>query len=150
MKLKSIFAAAAFCVALSSCGPKEKPLAEQLVGQWTGMDSITVTTVDSTGTPTTTTMVCLIELEYLADSTFTAVIAINDSTKVDVKGDVIVNETAVNFTGSLVCADKTLDLNGALNLQGADTLKVQLTGVKAEKGINHDGKATLTRKAVQQ
>ena len=49
MKLKSIFAAAAFCVALSSCGPKEKPLAEQLVGQWTGMDSITVTTVDSTG-----------------------------------------------------------------------------------------------------
>ena len=82
MKVKSFFAIAALSVALVSCGTKEAPVSEQLVGQWTGMDAITVTVLDSTGTPMTQTMEAPIELEYLADSTFTAVVKVNDSTNV--------------------------------------------------------------------
>ncbi len=70
MKLKTIFAAAALSVALISCGPKQQPLSVQLVGQWTGNDSVTMTVKDSLGVDSTTKFVLPIEINYFEDSTF--------------------------------------------------------------------------------
>jgi hypothetical protein len=148
MKVQTILAAAAISVALISCGTKEKPVSEQLVGQWTGVDSITVTVLDSLGTPTTQTIAAPIDLEYIADSTFTAVVKVNDSTNVTLGGIATIAEAAVNFTGSMTC-DQTLEVTGNMTLAGADTLYVNYTGVNAEARITHEGKAMIVRKAVE-
>ena len=147
MKVKSILAVAALGVALVSCGTKEAPVSEQLVGQWSGVDSITVTVIDSTGAAQETKMAAPIELEYLADSTFTAVIMVNDSTNVTVGGIATVADAAVNFTGSMTCA-QTLELSGNMTV-ASDTLYVNYTGVNAEAGITHNGVAKVIRKAVE-
>lgn len=147
MKLKTFFAAAACIVALASCGPKEQSISEKLVGQWTGMDSISVTTVDSTGNSVVTDLVAPIELEYLADSTFTATITVNDSTVISVGGVASIAESAVTFTGSMTCA-QPMDLSGSMTLNAEpESLAVSFTGVNAEATITHNGKANLTRKA---
>lgn len=148
MKVKSILAVAAMSVALVSCGTKEAPVSEQLVGQWTGVDSITVTVLDSLGTPTTTTIAAPIELEYIADSTFTAIVMVNDSTNVTLGGIATIADAAVNFTGSMTCA-QTLEVTGNMTLAGADTLYVNYTGVNAEARMTHEGKAMIVRKAVE-
>ena len=148
MKVKSFFAIAALSVALVSCGTKEAPVSEQLVGQWTGMDAITVTVLDSTGTPMTQTMEAPIELEYLADSTFTAVVMVNDSTNVALGAVATIANALVNFTGSMTCA-QTLEVSGTLTLQGKDTLVLNYTGVNTEAGITHEGKALVVRKVVE-
>lgn len=148
MKVKSILAVAALSVALVSCGTKEAPVSEQLVGQWTGVDSITVTVLDSLGTPTTTTIAAPIELEYIADSTFTAIVMVNDSTNVTLGGIATIADAAVNFTGSMTCA-QTLEVTGNMTLAGADTLYVNYTGVNAEARMTHEGKAMVVRKAVE-
>lgn len=148
MKVKSILAVAALSVALVSCGTKEAPVSEQLVGQWTGVDSITVTVLDSLGTPTTTTIAAPIELEYIADSTFTAIVMVNDSTNVTLGGIATIADAAVNFTGSMTCA-QTLEVTGNMTLAGADTLYVNYTGVNAEARMTHEGKAMVVRKVVE-
>ncbi len=147
MKLKSVFAAAAFCVALCSCGPKEQPLSEQLVGQWTGMDSIIVTAADSTGAPVVSNFVLPIGLEYLSDSTFTAVITVNDSTSIKVEGIANVQEAQVNFAGTMACPERTMDLSGSMSFAGVDTLTVLFNASNAEQVVSHSGKAILIRKA---
>jgi len=147
MKLKTIFAAAALIVALASCGPKAKPVSEQLVGQWTGMDSIAVTVVDSTGNSVVQEIVAPIELEYLADSTFTAVITINDTTSITLGGVATIAEPAVTFTGTMTCV-QPMDLNGAMEIIAEpETLVVNFTAVNPEATVTHNGKAKLTRKA---
>ncbi|OJV21513.1 MAG: hypothetical protein BGO30_02105 [Bacteroidetes bacterium 41-46] len=146
MKVKSFFALAALSVALVSCGTKEVPVSEQLVGQWTGMDAITVTVLDSTGAPVTQTMEAPVEFEYLADSTFTAIVMVNDSTNVTLGAVATVADALVNFTGTMNCA-QTLEVSGNIVLQGADTLVINYTGVNTEAGITHEGKALVVRKA---
>jgi hypothetical protein len=148
MKVKSILAVAALSVALVSCGPKEAPVSEQLVGQWTGMDAITVTVLDSTGTPSTQAFEAPIEFEYLTDSTFTAVVMVNDSTNVSLGAVATVADALVNFTGTMTCA-QTLEVSGTMTFQGKDTLVVNYTGVNTEAGITHEGKAVVVRKAVE-
>ncbi|MEN6619013.1 MAG: hypothetical protein ABFC28_05900 [Rikenellaceae bacterium] len=146
MKLKTFFAAAAFIVALASCGPKEQPISEKLVGQWTGMDSIAVTVVDSTGNSVVQELVAPIELEYLADSTFTAVITVNDSTTITVGGVATVADPAVTFTGSMTCV-QSMDLSGDMKIIAEpEALVVNFTAVNPEATVTHNGKANLTRK----
>jgi hypothetical protein len=146
MKVKSFFALAALSVALVSCGTKEAPVSEQLVGEWTGMDAITVTVLDSTGTPATQMMEAPIEIQYLSDSTFTAVVMVNDSTNVTLGAVATVADALVNFAGTMNCA-KTLEVSGNITLQGADTLVINYTGVNTEAGLTHEGKAVVVRKA---
>lgn len=149
MKLKTFFAAAAFIVAITSCGPKEQPIATQLVGQWTGMDSIAITVVDSTGNSVVQELVAPIDLEYLADSTFTATIRINDSTVISVGGVATIAEAAVTFTGSMTCT-QPMDLSGDMSIVAEpETLIVNLKGVNAEATATSIGKARLTRKVAE-
>jgi hypothetical protein len=150
MKLKTFFAVAAFVVALASCGPKAKPVSEQLVGQWTGMDSIAVTIVDSTGNSVVQEFTAPIELEYLADSTFTATITINDSTVISIGGVATIAEAAVTFAGSMTCA-QPMELSGDMMVVAdPEALVVNFKAVNAETTVNHVGKANLTRKVVEE
>lgn len=147
MKLKTIFAVAASVVALASCGQKVKPVSEQLVGQWTGTDSITVTVVDSTGNQVAQELVAPIDLEYFADSTFTAAIKVNDSTTINVGGVATIAEDVVTFTGSMQCVEP-MDLNGSMTfVVEPEALNVTFTAVNAAANTTHSGKANLTRKA---
>ena len=149
MKLKTIFAAAALSVALISCGPKQQPLSEQLVGQWTGNDSITLTVKDSAGVDSTTSMTLPIELNYSgADSTFSAVLTVNDTTSVNFTGVVTFADSVANFTSdNFVCGGTTFNLSGTMKVAN-DVLQVVYNGVA--DGKTRDGKATLTRKVEEQ
>jgi hypothetical protein len=149
MKLKTFFAVAAVTVALVSCGPKAKPVSEQLVGQWTGLDSVKITVVDSTGNQVEQTFVAPIELEYLADSTFSAVIKVTDSTVITVNCAAAVTEEAVTFTGSMACSTETMNLNGDM-LVTPESLTVNFNAVNVASTVTHTGKAILTRKPAEE
>ncbi len=148
MKLKTFFAAAAVVAALASCGPKAKPVSEQLVGQWTGLDSVKITVVDSTGNQVEQTFVAPIEFDYLADSTFTAVIKVTDSTVITIGGVAAVNGEAVTFTGSMACSTETMDLTGDMVVL-PESLTVNFSSVNVAATVNHKGKAILTRKPAE-
>ncbi len=147
MKLKSIFAAAALSVALISCGPKAKPLSEQLVGQWTGVDSVQLTVKDSLGVDSTTNFTLPIEFNYFEDSTFTAVLKVNDSTSVSFGGVATVKDSSATFTTSVACGTMTFAVEGTLSIAN-DVLTVNCNGVA--EGATRVGKATLTRKVEEQ
>jgi opacity protein-like surface antigen len=147
MKLKTFFAVAASVVALASCGQKAKPVSEQLVGQWTGTDSISITVVDSTGNQVAQEFVAPIDFEYFADSTFTGVIKINDSTSINVGGVATIAEDVVTFTGSMQGVEP-MDLSGTMTyVADPEGLKVTFTAVNAAANTTHSAKANLTRKA---
>ena len=113
------------------------------------MDSISVTMVDSTGNSVVQEFVAPIELEYLADSTFTATITINDSTVISVGGVATIAEAAVTFTGSMTCT-QPMDLTGDMSIVAEpEALVVNFKGVNAEATVNHSGKANLTRKVAE-
>ncbi len=143
MKLKSIFAAAALSVALISCGPKQLPLSQQLVGQWQGVDSVKVTMTDSTGVDSTTSFTLPIELSYFEDSTFTAVLKVNDTTSVTFGGVATVTDSSAAFTTSVACGTTTFAVEGTFAV-AEDVLTVVCNGVA--EGKTRVGKATLTRK----
>ncbi|MDX9782152.1 MAG: hypothetical protein RBT35_04110 [Bacteroidales bacterium] len=148
MKVKSFFALAAISVALVSCGTKEAPVSEQLVGQWNGNDAITVSILDSTGTPVPQMMEAPMELTYNADSSLVANLMINDSTTVVLEAKATVADALVNFQGTMTCA-QVLQVTGDITLQGKDTLVVNYIGVNTEAGITHEGKALVVRKVVE-
>lgn len=147
MKLKSIFAAAALSVALISCGPKVQPLSEQLVGQWTGVDSVTLTVKDSLGVDSTTAFTLPIEFSYFEDSTFTAVLKVNDTTSVSFGGVVAVSDSSATFTTNVACGATTFQVEGSLAVAN-DVLTISCNGVA--EGATRVGKATLTRKVEEQ
>lgn len=148
MKLRTFFGVAAVVAALASCGPKEKPVSEQLVGQWTGIDSVKITVVDSTGSQVEQTFVAPVEFEYLADSTFTATIKVTDSTVITLGGVAVVNGEAVTFTGSMACPQETMDLTGDMMI-AAESLTVNFNAVNAATTVTHKGKAILNRKPAE-
>lgn len=147
MKLKSIFAAAALSVALISCGPKQLPLSQQLVGQWTGVDSVAVTMTDSLGVDSTTSFTLPIELNYFEDSTFTAVVKVNDSTSVSFGGVATITDSSAVFTTSIACGTITFAVEGSFAV-AEDVLTVVGNGVA--EGKTRVSKATLTRKVEEQ
>lgn len=148
MKLKTIFAAAALSAAIFSCGPKEQPLAEKLVGQWTGVDSVTMTISDSVKGDSTFTFAVPVEVNYFEDSTFTAVLKVNDSTQVSFGGVVTITDTTgATFTTSLVCGETTFEVTGAFAFEGETAV---LTTSGAVEGKTRTSKAILTKVVVEE
>ena len=145
MKLRTFIAAVAVVSAIASCNPKEVSLQEQMTGNWSGIDSIEITVNDTLGNTVIQSINAPIEFEYLADSTFTAKIAVTDTIILNIGGVATVSDSLVTFSGKLDC-HSVMDITGTLELNADKSLVFSYMGQNADALTRHKGKAVLTRK----
>ena len=111
MKLKNLIAVFAVGAAIASCGTKKENMAEKLAGAWSGSNTIEITMTDSTGNTIIQQLVAPMDIEYAADSTFTALITINDTTLIKMGG-------VVNYTDSLISMSGTMATTTTMDIAG--------------------------------
>lgn len=147
MKNKTFFAVAILLVvALASCGSNKKSVAEQLVGVWTGVDSIQIATVDSTGAVNLETIAVPVAIEYFADTTMTGKVNYNDSTTANISAVVIIGEPYISYSGVMNINDAKQDIKGELFYQeNPESLSMEFYSKNPATGAEHKGKATLMR-----
>jgi hypothetical protein len=101
MKIKSFLSIAVIIIlAIVSCGQSKKTVAEQLVGVWTGIDTIQIASIDSNGAFSIETIAVPIAIEYFADTTLSGKVSYNDSTMANISAVVIVGEPYITYSGS--------------------------------------------------
>ena len=147
MKNKSFFAIAILMIiAVASCGPKKKTVAEQLVGIWTGIDTIQIATVDTTGSVNVETIAVPIAIEYFADTTLSEKVSYNDTTTANISAVVIIGEPYVTYSGIMNINDAKQDIKGELYYRETpETLTMDFYSRNPVNGAEHKGKAVLTR-----
>lgn len=146
MKFRTIVASIAAFAAVVSCGKKEVSLTESLAGKWSGSNKVELTITDSLGNTVIQEFMAPINFEYLADSTFSAEIAINDSSIVKLGGIVTsVTDSAVVVAGTMSCEAAT-DITGEFKMNPDNSLSISYTGSFPERGLIHKGAAIVTRK----
>lgn len=147
MKNKSFLALALLVVvAFATCSGNKKTVAEQLVGVWTGVDTIQIATVDTTGAINIETIAVPIAIEYFADTTMAGKVSYNDSTKAEISAVVIVGEPYISYSGIMNINDAKQGINGELVYNDTpESLIMEFFSKNPTTGAEHTGKATLTR-----
>lgn len=148
MKNKSFIALAVLMIiAVASCSQK-KSVAEQLVGVWSGIDSIQIATVDSTGSVNFETIAVPVAIEYFADTTITGKVSYNDSTTANISAVVIIGEPYISYSGIMNINDKKQDIRGELVYQeNPENLTMEFFSKNPVTGAEHKGKAVLTKQS---
>jgi outer membrane lipoprotein-sorting protein len=145
MKVKSLIAIIALVVAIASCGTKKDNISEKLKGAWSGSNTIEITMTDSTGNTIIQQLVAPMEIEYAADSTFTAVITINDTTHIKLGGVVGYTDTLISMTGTMA-THTNMDITGVVILNDDATISLTYTGTAPDVNVSHKGIVTAVRK----
>jgi hypothetical protein len=145
MKFKSLIVLITVVAAVASCATRERSLSDKLTGVWSGSNAIEITMIDSSGNTVIQELSAPIEIEYNADSTFTAVITINDSNIVNMGGIATFNDSLVSVTGSMSCA-KTYEITGDFKLNPDGTLLFSYTGTSLEVNVVHKGNTVAVKK----
>ncbi|PKO98627.1 MAG: hypothetical protein CVU13_09345 [Bacteroidetes bacterium HGW-Bacteroidetes-8] len=145
MKIKSLIAVFAIVMAVASCGTKERSLSERLSGVWSGSNTIEITMTDSVGSVVIQQLSAPIEIEYLSDSTFTAVISINDTIQIKMGGIANVTDTLATLSGSMA-AKTNMDIVGEMKINADESLAFTYTGTSSEVNVIHKGTVTAVRK----
>lgn len=148
MKNKSFIALAVLMIiAVASCSQK-KSVAEQLVGVWSGIDSIQIATVDSTGSVNFETIAVPVAIEYFADTTMTGKVSYNDSTTANISAVVIIGEPYISYSGIMNINDKKQDIRGELVYQeNPENLTMEFFSKNPVTGAEHKGKAVLSKQS---
>jgi len=145
MKIKSLIAVFAMVAAIASCGTKERSLSERLSGVWSGSNTIEITMTDSTGSVVIQQLSAPVDIEYLADSTFTAVISVNDTTLIKMGGIANVTDSLATLSGSMLCKTN-MDIVGEMKINADESLSFTYTGTSSEVNVVHKGTITAVRK----
>ncbi|MFA6769831.1 MAG: hypothetical protein WCR71_01500 [Bacteroidales bacterium] len=143
MKLRQLITAIAIIAVVASCTSK-KDLSNKLVGKWSGNDSIELTMIDSAGNTVIQEFIAPIEIEYLADSTFTAVITVTENKIVKIGGVATFADSTAMLTGSLSC-QIMLNLTGQMSLNEDEILSFKYRAENSSEGLFHNGVAVATR-----
>ncbi|MEG0518588.1 MAG: hypothetical protein RR555_06945 [Bacteroidales bacterium] len=148
MKNKSFIALAVLMIiAVASCSHKQS-VSEQLVGVWSGIDSIQIATIDSTGSVNFETIAVPVAIEYFADTTMTGKVSYNDSTTANISAVVIIGEPYISYSGIMNINDKKQDIKGELVYQeNPESLTMEFFSKNPVTGAEHKGKAVLNRQA---
>ncbi len=146
MKLKSLIAVFAVVAAIASCGTKKVNISDKLTGAWSGSNTIEITMTDSTGNTIIQQLVAPMDIEYAADSTFTAVITINDTTLIKMGGVVNYTDSLISMTGTMATTT-AMDIKGEVKLNEDETIAIIYNGTTPEVNVSHKGTVTATRKA---
>ncbi|PKO97312.1 MAG: hypothetical protein CVU12_00945 [Bacteroidetes bacterium HGW-Bacteroidetes-7] len=145
MKFKSLFAFLALAASVVSCGKKEVAVSEKLVGNWTGTNNIAITITDSTGNTVIQELSAPIDFEYLADSTFTAVITINESITFKFGGIAEITDSLVKLTGTYT-ANSVMDMTGDLVYNEDKTIAINYRAQNPEANVIFNGNAIVSPK----
>lgn len=143
MKLRQLISVVAIIVAVASCTPKQT-LSEQLTGTWRGTNNIELTMIDSVGNTVIQEFSAPIEIEYLADSTFTSIITINEGNIIKMGGIATFLDTTAVVTGSLSYMS-IMDISGQMSINANQTLNFKYTAESPAEGLVHRGVVTATR-----
>ncbi len=146
MKVKSLIAVIALVVAIASCGTNKDNILEKLKGAWSGSNTIEITMTDSTGNTIIQQLVAPMEIEYAADSTFTAVITINDTTLIKMGGVVSYTDTLISMTGTMA-THTNMDITGEVIFSDDATISLTYNGTAPDVNVSHKGFVTAVRKA---
>jgi len=145
MKLKNLIAVFAVGAAIASCGTKKENMAEKLAGAWSGSNTIEITMTDSTGNTIIQQLVAPMDIEYAADSTFTALITINDTTLIKMGGVVNYTDSLISMSGTMATTT-TMDIAGEVKMNEDETIAITYKGTTPEVNVSHKGTVTATRK----
>lgn len=145
MKFKSLFAFLALAASVVSCGKKEATVSEKLVGNWTGTNNIAITITDSTGNTVIQELSAPIDFEYLADSTFTAVITINESITFKFGGIAEITDSIVKFTGTYT-ANSVMEMTGDMVYNEDKTIAINYRAQNPEANVIFNGNSIVSPK----
>ncbi len=148
MKFKSLLAIFAIAATIVACGKKEKSVSEKFIGNWNGTDNIEITITDSTGNTVIQMLTAPIDFEYLADSTFTASITINESITFKFGGVAEITDSIVKMSGTYT-ANSIMDMTGELALNEDNSLSIKYFAQNPEANVIFKGTATVTPKQQQ-
>ncbi len=144
MKLRSLIAVVIIIAAAASCSQKKTSLSDQLNGQWNGTNYMEITMIDSTGNTVIQELNAPIKFEYLADSTFTAVVTITDEVSMNIGGIVSFVNSSATIKGSLNL-QSVMDITGEIGINEDNTLFMKYSGENTTGGLFHKGSITATR-----
>jgi hypothetical protein len=148
MKNKFLFAIALIMgLAIASCGEKKTDIAQKLVGVWSGIDSIQIASIDSTGSVNIETIAVPVAIEYFADTTLSGKVSYNDSTTANISAVVIIGEPYISYSGIMNINDAKQNINGELVYnENPESLTMEFFSKNPATGAEHKGKAVLSKK----
>ncbi len=148
MKYKSLLAAVVtVIIAVTSCGTKQKNINEQLVGLWSGVDTIQIAAMDTLGNISVETIMVPVVVEYFADTTINGKVHYNDSTAAEIDAVVFVGDPYISYSGVMAINDKQQNVRGELFYnENPESLTMEFFSQDPETGAQHSGKGVLTRK----
>ncbi len=146
MKYRTFFAAAIIMViAVASCGTK-KDTHQQLIGLWAGIDTIQITSIDTSGSITVETIAVPVAIEYFADTTMNGKVKYNDSTMADIEAVVLVGDPYVSYSGVMNINDTKQQIQGELFYQeNPQSLTMEFFSKDPVTGTEHKGSGVLTK-----
>ena len=148
MKTKSfLLIALVAAFSMASCGSRDKSVTEELVGVWTGIDTIQIATMDTLGNISVETIAVPVAIEYFADTTMSGKVSYNDSTTANISAVVIVGEPYISYSGIMEINDARQNVNGELVYnETPESLTMEFFSKNPATGQEHSGKALLTKK----
>lgn len=144
MKLRQLVAIVVAIAAIASCTQKKATLSEQLTGKWSGTDSVELTMIDSLSNTVIQEFGAPIEIEYLADSTFTAVVTISEGQVIKMGGVASFRDSVALLKGTL-SGIVMMDLNGQMSLNQDATMNFKYTAENPAEGLFQRGVVIATR-----
>lgn len=144
MKLRHLMAVIALIVAIASCSQKKASLSEQLTGKWSGTNSVELTIVDSSGNTVIQVFDAPTEIEYLADSTFTAVVTVNENNIIKIGGEATFTDSTALLIGSLSWHN-VMAITGSMKLNEEKVMNLNYITENPAEGVVHKGRVLATR-----
>lgn len=143
MKIRQLIVVAVVIAAVVSCTAK-KTLSEQLIGKWSGIDTIQLTMIDSLGNTVVQEFTAPIEIECMEDSTFTASVTINEGSFARMGGIIAFSDSTALFTGTLSCK-VMMDLNGGMAINEDKTMTFKYAAENPAEGLVQRGVVSAIR-----
>ncbi len=149
MKYKSFLAAVIIgIIAVASCGTRKTDTHQQLIGLWTGIDTIQITSVDTSGAITVETITVPVAIEYFADTTMNGKMKYNDTTMANINAVVFVGDPYVSYSGVMEIDDAKQQIQGELFYQeNPESLTMEFFSKDPATGTEHKGSGVLKKQA---
>ena len=147
MKYRTFLAAAIIMIiAAVSCGTDKTDTHKQLIGLWSGIDTIQITTIDTSGAINVETIAVPVAIEYFADTTMKGKVRYNDTTAADIDAVVFVGDPYISYSGVMEVNDAKQQIQGKLFYQeDPETLSMEFFSKNPVTGAEHKGTGTLVK-----
>lgn len=130
-------------VTVFSCSQSKDETQCAFLGEWSGVDTLEVTSRDSLGNSIIHIIAGKMHFEFLEDSTFTAKVIINDSLSYELGGVALIQDTTTTISGHL-SSFLFVDFTGRLYMSQPERLTLEYVAVDQESSTIQRGKARLT------